>query len=463
MGNTPSSTKPTQKRRILTLQQRDLDSEGILHATIGDIWGWKLESYAGAYDDALKLRRYDKPQIYERLEDFCQQKKSAAEAGKELEEWLTRTTVVTRESGKEEIEVEHKQKKHTKNFIEPYTPAEQEVYKSLISIMAGTNRGRAHFLPADMDCNVFWGKYIELVCGADTGKYDEGTRQTMVDIVKDFRVNLLGLDGNHDEIFDKLKTGILLAIPLLENPAGWKQQEPYEILIVCDRPAAYKFFSRHTEEKHVYWATVPDLVLATNVITETAKAMADSLDKHWDEYYSQRSNNGTRYQLLSRLKDYLRNDGGEKGVRVPDMKKDISSSMLQFGKDHIDLSRIINNQEVKLIKIDLRMLYRDEFAKYIPDPWLMALKAATNWSAFAYPRHQGKYLKLASACDDDDSTNSKSLPVVSFLSGEVINQRFREDMLRRREAEVEGMSLSIVSDDDHSVSTLGDEDVAAGS
>ena len=158
-------------------------------------------------------------------------------------------------------------------------------------------------------------------------------------------------------------------------------------MIVCDRPAANKIFSRHTEEKHVHWATVTDLVLATNVIAETAKAMADSLDKHWDEYYSQRSNNGTRYQLLSRLKDYLRNDGGEKGVRVPDMKKDISSSMLQFGKDHFDLSKIINNQEVKLIKIHLGMLYRDESAKYIPDPWLMALKAATNWSAFAYPRH----------------------------------------------------------------------------
>lgn len=144
------------------------------------------------------------------------------------------------------------------------------------------------------------------------------------------------------------------------------------------------------------------------------------------------------------------------------MKKNISSSMLQFGKDHLDPSKIINNQEVKLIKIHLGMLYRDESAKYIPDPWLMALKAAANWSAFAYPRHQGKYLKLAPACDDDDSTNSKILPVVSFLSGEVIDQRFREDMLRRREAEVEGMSLNIIADDDDSVSTLGDEDVAAG-
>jgi hypothetical protein len=87
----------------------------------------------------------------------------------------------------------------------------------------------------------------------------------------------------------------------------------------------------------------------------------------------------------------------------------------------------------------------------------MALKAATNWYAFAYPRHHGKYLKLAPACDDDDSTNSNSLPVVSYLSSEVENQRFREDMLRRRGAEVEEMSLNIVSDDEDSVSTLGDD------
>ena len=87
------------------------------------------------------------------------------------------------------------------------------------------------------------------------------------------------------------------------------------------------------------------------------------------------------------------------------------------------------------------------------------MKAAANWSAFAYPRHNGKYLKFAPACADENSTNSSSPAVVSFLASEHVDELFFvRDMLRRREAEFQGMSLNIISDDE--VSSLGDEDIA---
>ena len=44
------------------------------------------------------------------------------------------------------------------------------------------------------------------------------------------------------------------------------------------------------------------------------------------------------------------------------------------------------NRRFKLLKIDLGKLYTEEnkYDIYIPDPWIIALKEAANWSAFAY-------------------------------------------------------------------------------
>lgn len=446
--------------RYLTKKEQNLEHEGRLNATIGDIWEPKAESYAGSYDRALLLRRYQKPEMYERLLDYCSQHKSASETGQLMEEWLTQTTatVVTNvEDDTEEqvIEVEAKDKAKTKSFVEPFSHAENEVHKVLISILGGTNKSRAHLLPEDKECRKFWGKIAELVSGAEIDVNDHGFRKVLVDIIKDFRVNLMVFDGNHAEFFDNLKTGVLLAVPLLkpEKLAEWKHKVPYEVLIACDSPEAYKLFARTTDFEHVQWATTDDIDLATTVLAETSKVLADSLDTHWDQYYSLQGNTDEfRLQQLSYLKGLLRK---EHKVLVPGIK-DPSGYKLHFGL----------TGQVKLIKVNLGMVYKGDFAAYIPDPWIVSFKAASNWSAFAYPLYRNKRLKLAPACSCDDSESGTHPAAISLSSSHA--KAFWEDAKRRQDKEIVGtefcgtsLQTSIPDDDSaSSVSTLGDESIA---
>ena len=59
--------------------------------------------------------------------------------------------------------------------------------------------------------------------------------------------------------------------------------------------------------------------------------------------------------------------------------------------------------KVKLIKVNLGMIYENEYAANNPDPWILAFNPSSNWSAFACPLYRNKRLKLATACSSDDS------------------------------------------------------------
>lgn len=306
-------------------------------------------------------------------------------------------------------------------------------------------------LPEDDECRKFWGKIAELLNGADIEVTDHGFRELLVDIIKDFRVNLLVFDGNnHAEFFDNLPSGVLLAIPL-RNPeqlADWQHKEPYEVLIACASPEAYKLFARTTEFDHVQWATTEDVELATTVLTETSKILADSVDTHWEQYYSQHQGNNNRgsprVQQLSHLRDLLRKEGK---VLVPGIRY-TSSSKLHYGL----------TGQVKLIKVNFGMVHRGDLAAYIPDPWILAFRAASNWSAFAYPLCQNKRLQLPPACSCDDDSESGTPAVFSLSSTHM--KALWQDAKRRQDTEIVGTCLQTLISDDDSVSTLGDEGIA---
>jgi len=228
-------------------------------------------------------------------------------------------------------------------------------------------------------------------------------------------------------------------------PADWKHKEPYKVLIACDSLEAYKLFARTTEFNHVQWATTEDVELATTVLTETSKILADTLDTHWEPYYSQQGNNReSRVRQLSHLKDLLRKEGK---VLVPQIRY-ISGSKLHYGL----------TGQVKLIKVNLGMVYRGALSAYIPDPWILSFKAASNWSAFAYPLYRNKRVKLAPACSCDDSESGTHPVVISVSSTHM--KAFWKDAKRLQDKEIVGTRLQTLISDDDSVSTLGGESIA---
>ena len=229
------------------------------------------------------------------------------------------------------------------------------------------------------------------------------------------------------------------------SAADWTHKEPYEVLIACDSPKAYKLFARTTEFNHVQWATTEDVELATTVLTESLKILADSVDTHWEQYYSQQGNNTEScVHQLSHLKDLLRKEGT---VLVPEIRYSSGSKL------HSGLTR-----QVKLIKVNLGMVYRGDFAAYIPDPWILSFKAASNWSAFAYPLFCNKRVQLAPVCLCDDSESGAHPAVISLSSTHM--QAFWQDAKRRQDAEIVGKCLQTSVSDEDSVSTLGEERIA---
>jgi len=113
---------------------------------------------------------------------------------------------------------------------------------------------------------------------------------------------------------------------------------------------------------------------------------------------------------------------------------------------------------LKLLKLNLGKLYTGEAAAYIPDPWLVALKAAVNWSDFSYHLHNNRRVKLLPGCSVLDSDDEDS---ASFCIPESQIDRILQEKKNREEREKEGMCLEFhITDghDDGSVSTFGDKE-----
>lgn len=98
--------------------------------------------------------------------------------------------------------------------------------------------------------------------------------------------------------------------------------------------------------------------------------------------------------------------------------------------------RLPGDTRLRLLKIDLGRVNNGDTASRIPDPWLLAFKAATNWSYFAHGKCGKRILKIlpVCACDEDDDKSSSSASNefgLKMTAGEVerilANKKRRED------------------------------------
>ena len=120
-----------------------------------------------------------------------------------------------------------------------------------------------------------------------------------------------------------------------------------------------------------------------------------------------------------------------------------------------------HDDRLLLLVVDFGKLYLEEFAVYIPDPWLLCFKSASNWSAHAYMGESNERLKLLPACSLDDES-STSLNEIEYEL-----RRFQPPQTtmdnENNATGIKGLSLefTVGKHDDESVSSIGAEDVAA--
>lgn len=442
-----------QSPRMLSQEERIRERTGDLYSTIEDVWEFSHEEeYTGSYSDALTLRR-------EKTLDYYRAALRLREGDDSiLHQYDDIITVMSEHSSIEEIEVSSVSSvgaNSIKGHVYPRTRDERRVEKKTTSLTGGRNKGRAHIIPEDDVCRGHCEVLMDVLSGY---VFDSGSgiqRKTMANSIMPLSVNKIILNGNHQGIFDNLSQGKLVIIPLLDQDkiTRWTPREPYKVLVVCDIPYAYTLFSQTTEQDSAGWATPEQLECATTVLRENTLILADSLDKNWDHHEKQPHDH--RYRQLLKLRNILIRD---KRVRIPHTV-DVAGLKLNPWSPF--------DGRLKLLVIDLGMLYPGDLAAYIPDPWPLAFKSCSNMSACAYSTPTTGILKLMAACgggDDEasDTVDKFERSTLEFTrhgdgtsGSDSVSSLGEEDMLLPLEltscgAEKGALHLPVVSDDDSS-------------
>ncbi|CAB9524097.1 expressed unknown protein [Seminavis robusta] len=105
----------------------------------------------------------------------------------------------------------------------------------------------------------------------------------IMDLAAGLHTNKLVFDNEHNNYFDTLQFGYILAIPIfksLELLGDWKYQEPYEMLVVCDRHQAYQRLAIINIKGHIKDVTESDVGHATDLLHMTTRMLAESFN-HW--------------------------------------------------------------------------------------------------------------------------------------------------------------------------------------
>jgi hypothetical protein len=181
--------------RLLTVEQRRLETEGALYKTIGHVWKPSLvSSFAGSYNNALPLRRDNAPESYNIAWRVCtgEIEESA------LREFEVVVTVASDTGGSASHEME-------------VSSDEKLAHKGLTSITDAPNISRAHLLPDDRHCLYHWLPLLNLLSGHELDHNSHHPhRGEMGTALKSLAMNKLVLNyGNHTYFFDSLSKGIL--------------------------------------------------------------------------------------------------------------------------------------------------------------------------------------------------------------------------------------------------------------
>jgi hypothetical protein len=438
MGN----TQPTQSRRFLSRAERKLDSIGLLYKTIGNVWGGgKAKPFAGSYENALKMRKDKRPDMYQAAIMIHEADGTAANDAEANFLSMYGTVKTVSEAASGSVEVEMSLTKGTaKNAIqsssEPASEPERDA--ETITITQSVKKSEAHLIPDDENCRRHWDKIVVVASGYRFDANHHDRLKSLTDHVSLTRANLLILNGDHQSYYDHLGAGILLVIPLLpqEEIAKWNHKEPYDVLVVCNTAATYRLFADITDLDNCYWATGKDLKLATDVLEEQVKILADSLVSNWDGFHNQLNNGDendmTRHKTLQLLKEVLEKSGK---VQVPDFESVVVKSLKYNPLNPF-------SDKLKLLKVSLGQIYTGETASRMPDPLLLAIKAANNWSYHAYGKRQSRIQQLLPVCsflegedNDDVSSGGVSIGFGMKLNAEEIKE-FLKKIERRREQEI---------------------------
>ena len=323
----------------------------------------------------------------------------------------------------------------------------------------------AHLIPRDRTCSLFYGNALSMISGyvpANNKKdclnsaflrhYLEGS-ETLTGI-KRSPWNFLVLPGSHSHYFDHMEKGAVILLPIWDLERLWCPGQCYDVLVVASNESAYKWMGlqpNHINEKP--WlakATRQDIVSATEFLSNMVKALADQLANESHDFFNEATreqNKGLSVIVELRHSSSQTSGSSENGsnnsatdmddsaTSLPPRPREQQNKLCEFKNKLSALEKVRKQlQESGTVPVPklsiggddgeafqvLKVKYAEFLSKdeLIPDPYLVTLKAAINWSAL-------QEMKLLPACrcatvtEDESVSSISSLQEISVLQCEV--------------------------------------------
>lgn len=299
---------------------------------------------------------------------------------------------------------------------------------------------RAHMIPDPntSDCH----NYYNAICQAVVGRPVGGTKLLARRLATESKYNLLRAPFQHGDYFDHKPCWILVPACPLQNILKWETKDTYPVLAVAcgyggtTKEEAYQMMCctiyNDTNDDTIYpkrsKCKKEEFVQATNNLREMTLAMAETLvgnkestsiqpDAFLNEKVDVNTMSQNEYDLISKgLKDRTANEekGGEKSPGTE-------------GSDYVNNPRAYNAEQLaetrkslqKGIKLPKELEGPDptsgaELLQFVvdpkeldlsPDPMLLLIKAAVNWSWWC-----GQKLLPACGCANEEEEEELVVP-----------------------------------------------------
>ena len=321
----------------------------------------------------------------------------------------------------------------------------------------------AHLIPRDRSSSLFYGKALSMISGyaPANNKKDCLTSESMRHYMEGSETltgrklspwNVLVLPGYHAQYFDRMDEGAVILIPIWDLERIWCPGQHYDVIVVASTESAYKWMGLqpdHMKEKP--WlakATRQDIDSSTEFLSNMIKALADQLANESDDFFNEATSE-QRKDLCAILKfsssptsgssengsSNSATDMDESATSLPPHPRKQQTKLGEFNDKLSALEKVRkqlqesgtvplpelkiggNNNEVpQVLKVKYaEFLNKDEL---IPDPYLVTLKAAINWSAL----QKMKLLptcRCATATEDESVCSISSLQEISFRQCDV--------------------------------------------
>jgi hypothetical protein len=308
--------------------------------------------------------------------------------------------------------------------------------------------------------------------------------------IKNLPWNYLLLPGNHASYFDHLSKGNGLIITPIWDPAvEWCPGTPYEVLVVAVQASTYMWMGLDPkdmdEKKWLAEASDVDLHKATDFLKLMVKVLADQLvgneggaffekanGMHQDElellFANQSSNTpqtlegsgsgSSRGKPLQQNSQRSSSGGGKPTKKVEEFKNKLND--LQKVRETLRKAKTVavpklknadadgTNNTIRVLKVDFAVYFSDKLES-LPDPFLLALKAAISWSSL-----QETKLLPASSCtpvtedesvtEDQSVSEDESAHLISSIKEIICNLPYDDDNCSVLSEEKPSVSAAVV-------------------